>query len=51
MKIILYSALFLVLTLNYGCAPVLVGGAAVGGYYVGKDERKAGATIVISSVL
>ena len=26
----------------YGCAPVLVGGAAAGGYYVGKDERKVG---------
>lgn len=25
-----------------GCAPVLVGGAAVGGYYVGKDERSIG---------
>ena len=22
-----------------GCTPVLIGGAAVGGYYVGKDDR------------
>jgi hyperosmotically inducible protein len=25
-----------------GCTPVLVGGAAVGGYYVGKDQRSTG---------
>lgn len=25
-----------------GCAALLVGGAAAGGYYVGKDERSAG---------
>lgn len=25
-----------------GCAPVLIGGAAVGGYYVGKDDRSVG---------
>ena len=25
-----------------GCAALLVGGAAAGGYYVGKDERTAG---------
>ncbi len=25
-----------------GCTPLLVGGAAAGGYYVGKDERSAG---------
>ncbi len=31
----------LVMSLN-GCVAVLVGGAAVGGYYVGKDERTPG---------
>lgn len=25
-----------------GCVPLLVGGAAAGGYYVGQDERTAG---------
>jgi hyperosmotically inducible protein len=25
-----------------GCAPALIGGAAVGGYYVGKDDRSVG---------
>jgi hyperosmotically inducible protein len=31
---------WLVLPLSMsGCAPVLIGGAAVGGYYVGKDDR------------
>lgn len=25
-----------------GCAALLIGGAAAGGYYVGKDERSAG---------
>jgi hyperosmotically inducible protein len=25
-----------------GCTPVLVGGAAVGGYYVGQDDRSVG---------
>ena len=34
--------LIIVASLSYGCTPVIVGGAAVGGYYVGKDERKAG---------
>lgn len=35
--------LFLITTITVtGCAPVLVGGAAVGGYYVGKDERSIG---------
>ena len=24
-----------------GCVPILIGGAAVGGYYLGKDERSA----------
>jgi hyperosmotically inducible periplasmic protein len=28
--------------LSVGCAPVLVGGAAAGGYYVGKDDRSVG---------
>jgi len=37
----LLIAVLLVLSLN-GCVAVLVGGAAVGGYYVGKDERTAG---------
>lgn len=37
----LLVATFLVLSLN-GCVAVLIGGAAVGGYYVGKDERTAG---------
>jgi len=34
--------LIIATSLSYGCAPVLIGGAAVGGYHVGKDERKAG---------
>jgi len=37
-------------SLSYGCAPVLIGGAAVGGYYVGKDERKAGTVLSDASI-
>lgn len=35
------AALALALAVS-GCVPLLVGGAAAGGYYVGKDERTAG---------
>lgn len=42
MKKIYSMALLMAALLSYGCTPVIVGGAAVGGYYVGKDERKAG---------
>lgn len=31
----------LVMLLASGCVPVAIGGAAVGGYYLGKDERDA----------
>ena len=37
----LLPLLLLVLSVP-GCTPVLVGGAAAGGYYVGKDERTVG---------
>jgi len=50
MKIINLSTLLIILTLNYGCTPALIGGAAVGGYYVGKDERKAGTVITDASI-
>lgn len=33
---------FSLIAITAGCAPVLVGGAAVGGYYVGKDDRSIG---------
>lgn len=36
-----FAALTLALAVS-GCVPLLVGGAAAGGYYVGKDERTAG---------
>lgn len=36
-----FAALALALAVS-GCVPLLVGGAAAGGYYVGKDERTAG---------
>ncbi len=29
----------MVFSFNYGCLPVVVGGAAAGAYYAGKDER------------
>ena len=35
------AAMLAVLALS-GCTALLVGGAAAGGYYVGKDERSAG---------
>lgn len=35
-------ALVAALVPMYGCTALLVGGAAAGGYYVGKDERTAG---------
>lgn len=35
------AAMALTLALS-GCVPLLIGGAAAGGYYVGKDERSAG---------
>lgn len=35
------AALALALSVS-GCVPLLIGGAAAGGYYVGKDERTAG---------
>lgn len=28
-------------TMLIGCVPLVIGGAAVGGYYVGKDDRSA----------
>ncbi|MGD8483532.1 MAG: BON domain-containing protein [Thioalkalispiraceae bacterium] len=47
----IHTILFLVIaSLSYGCAPVLVGGAAAGGYYVGKDERKAGTILSDASI-
>ena len=33
-----------------GCAAVAVGGAAAGGYYVGKDERKLGTIMNDASI-
>jgi hyperosmotically inducible periplasmic protein len=36
-----YAAALTVTALVAGCAAALVGGAAAGGYYVGKDERTA----------
>jgi hyperosmotically inducible protein len=43
MKKILLPLAVITVLLHTGCAaPVLVGGAAAGGYYVGKDERKFG---------
>ena len=42
MNKILFPFLIITILLNVACAPVLVGGAAAGGYYVGKDERKFG---------
>lgn len=35
-------ALIAILVPAYGCTALLIGGAAAGGYYVGKDERTAG---------
>lgn len=40
MKKLLVAGLFASILLSYGCTPVVVGGAAAGGYYAGKDERK-----------
>lgn len=37
-----FGFVFLVSLLAPGCAAVLVGGGATGGYYVGKDERSVG---------
>ena len=43
MKKFLLPLVIITALLTTGCAtPVLVGGAAAGGYYVGKDERKFG---------
>ena len=42
MKTLLLPLVIFTALLNTACAPVLVGGAAAGGYYVGKDERKFG---------
>jgi hyperosmotically inducible protein len=33
-----------------GCVPLVVGGAAVGGYYLGKDDRSAGQIAEDSSI-
>lgn len=33
------AALVFGLTIVSGCVPVMIGGAAAGGYYVGKDKR------------
>lgn len=42
MKNILFSLFIITALFNTACAPVVVGGAAAGGYYVGKDDRKFG---------
>lgn len=43
MKTTLIPLTLITILLTTGCAtPVLVGGAAAGGYYVGQDERKFG---------
>lgn len=42
-------ALLALLTLS-GCAALLVGGAAVGGYQVGKDDRPAGVVASDSAI-
>ena len=36
--------------LTAGCVPLVVGGAAVGGYYLGKDDRSAGQIAEDSSI-
>lgn len=39
------AAVVVILSIAVGltaCVPVVVGGAAVGGYYIGKDEREPG---------
>lgn len=47
MRILIVVAGFLVLT---GCTALMVGGAAVGGYQLGKDERPAGVVASDSAI-
>jgi len=49
----IFSRVFLLIfavSLVSGCAAALVGGAAVGGYHVGKDERDAGVVASDSAI-
>lgn len=41
MKVLALALSAMALLLASGCVPVVIGGAAVGGYYLGKDERDA----------
>ena len=47
MRILVVVASFLMLS---GCTALMVGGAAVGGYQVGKDERPAGVVASDSAI-
>ena len=40
MKAAVVLAILLAVTGLVGCVPVVIGGAAVGGYYIGKDDRE-----------
>lgn len=42
MKVWRICAVLLLATAGYGCTALAIGGAAAGGYVVGKDDRKVG---------
>jgi osmotically-inducible protein OsmY len=50
MKKVIFPLLITTFLLNTACAPVIVGGAAAGGYYAGKDERKIGTIMSDASI-
>jgi hyperosmotically inducible protein len=49
-RVVTLAAIVLGGLLTVGCVPLVVGGAAVGGYYLGKDDRDAAQIAEDSSI-